>query len=69
MKRLILLVVVLAGVGIWRGWFTINSEPSAPGSTQQKYEFSINRDRIQADEAALQKDVSDLATKPTEPAK
>ena len=63
MKKLILLAVVLAGVGIWRGWFTFSSEPAVSGDSQKHFDLSINRDRIKADADALKEEAADLANR------
>ena len=69
MKKLLLLAVCLIGVGFWRGWFTFSSAPASPGGNQENFELSINRDKIKADAAALEKDAADLAARATNPTK
>ena len=63
MRKLILLAVILAGVGLYRGWITFTSEPAASTGSQEKFELSVNRDKIKADINTAEQDALDLARK------
>jgi hypothetical protein len=55
---LVLLVVGIAGLGYYRGWFQVST-----GSTDGKSNatITVDRDKIQADEEKLKKQVQDAA--------
>jgi len=52
MKNLIVLIVLvatcLAGVGWYRGWFTVTNEPA--GNEKSKITVTVDKEKIHADE-------------------
>ncbi len=55
---LVLLVVGIVGVGFYRGWFQVSTGSTAGKSNAT---ITVDRDKIQADQDKLKKQVQDVA--------
>lgn len=48
-KILVVLVVLLLGIGFWRGWFSISSPRSEPESERVNVNVSVDKGKIKSD--------------------
>jgi hypothetical protein len=57
---LVVLALVVALVGFYRGWFTVQSQTAGD---QTKVEISIDRNRVKADETRVKEGLNELQEK------
>lgn len=49
----VLLAICVAGVGLYRGWFTVSQPDSTPGSNEVNLQLKTDVDKIKADADAV----------------
>ncbi len=65
---LLVLLVGVAAVGFYRGWFTLSSHRPDAGSNNVNINLTVDRDKMQEDAEAVQVKATELAGKVTEQA-
>ena len=62
---LIVLVLLVVGVGFYRGWFTLSS-PAAPGSDKVNVNLTMDKGKIKEDAESVKNKATELTGKVTE---
>jgi hypothetical protein len=62
----VVLVLVVIGVGFYRGWFALSSPSADQGSNKVNVNLTVDRDKIQEDAAAVQNKTAELTGTATE---
>ncbi len=64
MKRLlavlIVLVLLVIGVGFYRGWFTLSKSDADPGDKKVNVNLTVDGDKIQEDAETVKKKAAEL---------
>ncbi len=71
MKRFIavvvLVVLLLIGVGFYRGWFAVSSSEAGKASNKVNVNLTVDRDKIEEDAEAVKNKTTELTGKITNP--
>jgi hypothetical protein len=62
---LIVLVLLVIGVGFYRGWFSLSSPDADKGSNKVNINLTVDPDKLKADAEAVKKKTSELTDKVT----
>jgi cell division protein FtsX len=66
---LIVLVICVAGVGFYRGWFTVSSQSSNAESNKVNINMTVDPDKVKADAETVKEKAAELTSQATEGAK
>lgn len=56
----ILLLVLVIGIGFYRGWFSMSSQTENPVNNNAEIRVAVDRDKIEADAEALKEKAQEL---------
>lgn len=59
---LIILVLVIVGVGLWRGWFTVSRVPE-PNSNKFDVKVRVDPDKVKEDIETVEEEAKELVGK------
>ena len=62
---LVVIVLVVIGVGFYRGWFALSSSTADQGSNKVNVNLTVDRDKMQEDAQAVQNKTAELTGKAT----
>lgn len=65
---LLVLIVGLAGIGLWRGWFSVSSQ-RRPDAGKVDVNLSVDTDKVKEDAATVKEKAAELTDKVTEEAR
>ncbi|WP_037229955.1 hypothetical protein [Rhodopirellula baltica] len=57
---LLLLLVLIGGIGFYRGWFSMSSDQDDPESRKSNVNLTVDRDKMDADADAVKVKVQEL---------
>lgn len=64
---LLLLLVLIGGIGIYRGWFSMSSDQGDPESRKSNVNLTVDRDKMDADADAVKEKVQELTDEAKDP--